>query len=184
MDEQTAIKLLKEGDIGGLEALARSHQLKAVRAAQFITRDLALAEDVVQDCFLRVYRSIGGFDESRAFEPWFMRMVTRAAVNAAQKDARKVPVESEADESWFENLLANELPLEAEIEKNALRREITQAIDKLSPRQRAVILQRYYLGWSEKEMVADLSIAPGSVKWLLNNARSRLRALLAGRSVK
>ena len=184
MDEQTAIKLLKEGDIGGLETLVRMHQLKAVRAAKFITRDAALAEDVVQDCFLRVYRSIGGFDASRAFEPWFMRMVTRAAVNAALKNARKVPIESEAAERWFENLLGSSLPLEAEIENNTLRREITQAIEQLSPRQRAVIVQRYYLGWSEKEMVAELSIAPGSVKWLLNNARTRLRALLAGRSVK
>ncbi len=184
MDEHTAINLLKKGDIAGLEYLVRAHQLKAVRVAKFITRDLALAEDVVQDCFLQAFRSIGGFDSHRAFEPWFMRMVTRAAVATAQKNARKIPIETEADEIWFETLLGSEPAPEAEIEKQTIRAEITQAIDKLSPRQRAVIIQRYYLGWSEKEMVAELSIAPGSVKWLLNTARSRLRALLAGRSVK
>jgi len=184
MDEQTAIKLLKEGDIAGLEYLVRTHQLKAVRVAKFITRDLALAEDVVQDCFLQVFRAIGGFDSRRPFEPWFLRMVTRAAVKAAQKNARKVPIETEADETWFETLLAGEPPIEAQIENRAAQNEIAQAIEQLSPRQRAVVIQRYYLGWSEKEMVAELSIAPGSVKWLLNAARSRLRALLAGRSVK
>ena len=47
-----------------------------------------------------------------------------------------------------------------------------------SPRQRVAIVQRYYLEMSEKEMTQALDIAPGTVKWLLNAARSRLRTLL------
>jgi RNA polymerase sigma-70 factor (ECF subfamily) len=48
----------------------------------------------------------------------------------------------------------------------------------LPPRQRAAIVQRYYLEMSEKEMAEALEAPPGTVKWLLNAARARLRALL------
>jgi RNA polymerase sigma-70 factor (ECF subfamily) len=55
-------------------------------------------------------------------------------------------------------------------------------MQKLSPRQRAVIVQRYFLEMSEKEMAEENHTANGTVKWLLNAARERLRALLAERS--
>ncbi len=54
MDERRAIERIKQGDIGGLEALVRAHQLRAGRAAYLICRERALAEDVVQGAFMRV----------------------------------------------------------------------------------------------------------------------------------
>ena len=61
-DEQTAIQCLKRGDIGGLEFLVHRYQVKAVRTAYLVTRNPALAEEGVQDCFIQAYRAIGGFD--------------------------------------------------------------------------------------------------------------------------
>jgi RNA polymerase sigma-70 factor (ECF subfamily) len=52
------------------------------------------------------------------------------------------------------------------------------AMDRLSSRQRAAVVQRYFLGMTEKEMADTLEAAPGTVKWLLNAARTRLRELL------
>ena len=55
-------------------------------------------------------------------------------------------------------------------------------MQNLSPRQRAVIVQRYFLEMSEKEMAQASGAAAGTIKWLLNAGRERLRVLLAGRS--
>ncbi len=105
MDERRAIQRLRNGDIGGLEFLVREYQVKAVRTAYLITRDVGLAEDVVQDSFLNVYRSIRTFDPTRAFEPWFMRSVVNAAVKMMQKSARQVEAGDEAEaESLFAEL--------------------------------------------------------------------------------
>ena len=62
MEEQEAIARLKRGDVGGLEVLVRGHQVRAVRTVFLITRDRALAEDIVQAAFLRAYERIGQFD--------------------------------------------------------------------------------------------------------------------------
>ena len=59
-----------------------------------------------------------------------------------------------------------------------LKWQISEALAKLPPRQRAVIVQRYYLEMSETEMAETLDAPRGTVKWLLNVARNRLRSLL------
>ncbi|PWH16561.1 MAG: RNA polymerase subunit sigma-24 [Anaerolineae bacterium] len=178
MDEETAIRRLKAGDLAGLEFLVLRYQVKALRVANLITRDLPLAEDVVQDCFLRLIRAIRSFDSQRPFEPWFLRSVVRAAVRAAQQAKRNLHAQSQAEEDWFENLLGSLQSAEAEVEARQTRQSVQDALQQLSPRQRAVLVQRYYLGWSEKEMVDELGLRPGTVKWLLNAARTRLRAVL------
>src|SRR5574339_136147 len=95
MDEQRAIQRLKQGDPDGLEFLVSRYQLKAVRTAFLILRDRGLAEEVVQEAFLRVYRSIRGFDDRRPFEPWFLRSVINASVKMMQRSARQVDLGEE-----------------------------------------------------------------------------------------
>lgn len=180
MDEHQAIQRLKQGDISGLEVLVMRYQVKAVRAAYLITRDLALAEDVVQDCFLHAYHAMRKFDASRPFEPWFMRSVVNAAVKVTQRSARQFQVGDEAEESILAELAQRVESVEAQVESIEVQRQIWDAMQKLSPRQRAVIVQRYFLEMSEKEMAEASGAAAGTIKWLLNAARERLRGLLKG----
>ncbi|NOH02686.1 MAG: RNA polymerase sigma factor [Chloroflexi bacterium] len=180
MDEKQAIQRLKHGDIGGLEYLVLRYQVKAVRTAYLITRDKGLAEDVVQDSFLQAYRSIGGFDSTRPFEPWFLRSVVNASVKIMQRSARQVEAGDEAEaEILFAELAQNANSVESQVEEIEVQNQIWEAMQKLSPRQRAVIVQRYFLEMSEKEMAREARTAAGTVKWMLNAARKRLRVMLA-----
>ena len=178
MDETQAVQQLKQGDISGLEFLVARHQVKAVRTAYLITRDLGLAEDVAQDSFLQAFRSIRGFDSTRPFEPWFMRSVVNASVKMMQRSAKQVEVGDEADESLFAELAARVESVEEQVESIEIQDQIWDAMQKLSPRQRAVIVQRYFLEMSEKEMAEEAGSAVGTVKWMLNAARERLRGLI------
>ena len=90
MEEREAIARLNRGDIAGLETLVRQYQVQAVRTAYLITRDRALAEDIVQAAFLRVYERIGQFDTKRPFGPWFLRSVVNDAIKAATRHEHQV----------------------------------------------------------------------------------------------
>ena len=184
MDEQQAIQRLKQGDIGGLEHLVTKLQLKAIRVSYLITRDLGLAEDVVQDTFLKIFRAIHGFDATYPFEPWFLRSVINASVKVARKSARQIDFDAtrESKESQFAELISRVESVEERVESIELQNQVWDAMEKLSPRQRAVIVQRYFLEMSEKEMAAESGAAVGTIKWLLNAARQRLKTLLAERS--
>ena len=77
MDEKQAITRLKLCDLNALEVLVDLHQLKALRTACLIVGDRALAEDIVQNAFIRAGERIEQFDSQRPFEPWFLRSVIK-----------------------------------------------------------------------------------------------------------
>jgi RNA polymerase sigma-70 factor (ECF subfamily) len=178
--DHEAVRRLKRGDISGLEVLVRRYQVRAVRAAFLITQDEPTAEDVVQDVFLRLYRRIRSFDDRRPLEPYLMRSVVNGALNAARREAKSTSLDEDAGPLDL-RLQAASAETEAEIAEQA--REILSALARLPPRQRAAIVQRYYLELSEQEMALALDAPRGTVKWLLHAARLRLRGLLgSGRS--
>lgn len=176
MDDLQAIQRLKRGDPGGLEQLITHYQVRATRAAFLITHDAAAAEDVVQETFLRIHDRISQFDESLPFEPYLMRSIVHAALNAVRGQARALRLDD--DEHELKELLDRAVSVESQVEYSQLQQEILAALGKLPPRQRAVIVQRYFLQMSEKEMAQVSATAPGTVKWLLHAARERLQQLL------
>ena len=184
MEERPAIARLRRGDISGLETLVQLYQLKAVRAAYLILRDRAAAEDVVQTAFLRVHDRIHQYDPDRPFEPWFLRIVINDAVKAANRSKRHVsmetPIAGDAGEDLtLADLLADPAPGPAdEVERLEIQQAVWAAMGKLSPKQRAVAVLRYYLGYGESEMASTLTIPVGTVKWRLHAARERLQHLL------
>jgi RNA polymerase sigma-70 factor, ECF subfamily len=182
MDDLQAIRQLKKGDIGGLESLVIRYQVKALRAAFLITRDEQIAEDVVQETFVRVFKRIHRFDENRPFAPYLMQSVVNATLDMARKASKREQSFGELES--VERLIASAITVEGQVEFNALKRDILSSLDRLSARQRAAIVMRYYLEMSEKEMSESLNAAPGTVKWLLNAARERLRRLLSERSAE
>lgn len=182
MTEAEAISRLKNDDTSGLDALLQKYQVTAVRAACLITRDRALAEDVVQDAFVRAYQRIHQLRSPDMFGPWFMRSVINAAKKAAIRKERTISLDRPGTQADLDliSLIPDEAPgphdLAAQYE---LRQEVKEALNKLTPLQRAVLVQRYYLGYSEAASAADLDCAPGTVKSRLHNAKEHLRRLLS-----
>jgi RNA polymerase sigma-70 factor, ECF subfamily len=181
VDEREAIARMKQGDIAGLELLFHKYQLQAMRAADFIVRDPALAQDIVQSAFLRAYERIGQFQEEKSFSPWFLRMVVNAAIQAARRQQRWVSTDNDSptgNTSIAEQLLTVDTQLEEALEMNETRQALWQALSRLSPDQRAAVVMRYYLGLSLEEMAEQSNAPTGTVKWRLHAALKRLRGLL------
>lgn len=178
MTEAQAIQRLKKGDIGGMEELVALHQQKALRTACLITRDEETAKDAVQETLLRFYQRIDHFDESRPFEPYLLRSVVNTAINIAEKRKKEVGLDDYLTPIEVESLIQRATSTEDLVEYRQLKQEVLDGISRLAPRERAVIVERYYLELSEKEMAEMHAVAPGTVKWLLNVARKKLRALM------
>lgn len=179
-DEKEAIARLKKGEISGLEILVRKYQLQAVRAAYLITRDRALAEDLVQSAFLRAYERIEQLEVERSFGPWFLRSVVNDALKAVTRRERGVSLEREGPDGEELILTDNQPGPEELLEQVETRLAIGNALNQLSPSQRATIVMRYYLGFSEAAVAQQLGCPPGTVKWRLHAARERLQDLLEG----
>jgi len=186
MNETEAITQLKKGKIAGLQLLVEMYQVDAIQAASLITGDRAIAEDIVQSAFVRVFDKIGGFDETRPFRPWFLRMVVNDSIKAAVQQNSQVSLKDDGenddvDEDYkfvLRTLIENTREPEEAVEKEELVREMRQAIAGLSPSQRAAIVMHYFLNMSTTESANQLNCAPGTLRWHLSVARTKLRTML------
>lgn len=178
MEEQQAIARLKQGDLAGLEALVKQYQALAVHTAYLIVADRSLAEDIVQSAFLKAAEKIEKFDAQRPFRPWFLRMVVNDCLKAAHRQQRNPSLDepSSAVLAWLTDPTPGPEQL---VETNELRQSVWDALQQLSPEQRAVIVQRHFLEMDEAEMAHELQRPPSTVKWWLHTGRERLKTLLS-----
>lgn len=181
MDDQEAIARLKRGEASGLEYLVQRYQVRGLNTAYLITHDAALAEDVVQDAFLSAYKGAGTFDASRSFEPWFLRIVVNGALKAAKRRAKHESLDAGRGAGSLADLVPDLQPGPQQMAELAEMKEaVWSAVQRLSPAQRAMVVQRYYLGFTDAEIASGTGRAVGTVKHLLHRARARLRAVLGG----
>ncbi len=172
MDDETAIACLKQGDMGGLQALVRRYQGQALRTAYLVCLQQDLAQDVVQDAFILAWERIAQFDSRRAFAPWFMRIVTNQALMAVRR-------QQPAGLDSVEDALPDESPSpEQLLEAAETREQVRSALASMTALQRSAIVLRYYVGMDQTEMGSVLGIPVGTVKRRLHDARQRLRRLL------
>jgi RNA polymerase sigma-70 factor, ECF subfamily len=182
MEEHYAIVRLKQGEVGGLEILARQYYLQAVRAAYLIVQDHALAEDVVQNSFINLIGKINQFDETKPFRPWFMRSVVNNSISACRQRKRVVSLDQMDDDYDQVGELFKISNQEASLEEEYINVEtsasVWSALEQLNPQQRAAIVLRYYLELSETDLTEELQRPKSTIKGILFTARRKLRQLL------
>lgn len=174
MDEE--IKLMQQiqaGNKGALARLMQRYQLDAVRVAYGIVLDRDAAEEIAQRTFIAVWEHARQFNTERPFRPWFFRIVVNMAIKEAQRQQRLQPIASIEYQ-----LVEKTSDLATLIETTETNAELHVAIRQLAPAQRAVVVQRYFLGLSEAEMSDELGVPPGTIKSRLFAARQSLRQLL------
>ena len=180
MDEKTAITLMKQGSMRGLEHLVRQYQHRAVQAAFFILQDRMLAEETVQSAFIKVFERIYQFQTDKPFFPWLARIVINDAIKLAKKNSRSISLDEEGDEArqMSEWLMDPQPSVEDQVMALQNIQVLKQALMILTPNQRAAVAMRYFLDMSEAEMAARFEKPASTVKWWLYATRKRLHAYL------
>jgi RNA polymerase sigma-70 factor, ECF subfamily len=177
VEDDKAIAQLRRGDIDGLEILVAHYYVKAVRTAFLITRDQSTAEDIVQSAFVRVYERIDQFDKSKPFAPWFLRSVVNDAVKFITRTREHLPLDDEISDGagYLKEVALRQFD---HMEDMEVQQAVWDALEKLPPQQRAAVVLRYYLDFSEMEAAKELDCPPNTLKWWMSEARSQLRTLL------
>ena len=176
------VAAVKGGDHQAYAELCRRHSKQILRTILLITRNVADAEDTLQETLLKAYIHIGRFEGRSAFSSW----LTRIAINSALMFLRKKrshyvdSLEGDVDGEGFklpEPTDPAHDPEEACI-LNALENECVRAIRCLSPTLRVVVQLRYRENASVAQIAKTLGIPDSTVKSRLFRARSKIRAHL------
>lgn len=171
-----------QGDSASFALLLDRHRPAIIRYIYRKVRNQALAEELSQEVFLRVYRSRHSYRATARFRTWLFRIATHMALNALRDGQKAARHESLSDSHASKPLLRisdGRLSPEERLLREAWLNEVRRAIDSLPDSQRnAVRMQRYHeMEYSEIARVLDCS--ESAVKSLMFRAHEALRERLA-----
>jgi RNA polymerase sigma-70 factor (ECF subfamily) len=183
--ESEVLARVRCGDTDAFEYFVRTYQKRVFRLILTLLRDPSEADSLTQDVFVKAYRGVAEFKGDSAFETW----VTRIAINTVRDHVRRrKPVVSfselgdggEDDGSGLPRSLepADGSSPERDSLSWEIRRRIGEALETLSPRQRAVFVMKHYEEKSINEIGAVTGLDEGTIKSHLFRAARKLRQRL------
>jgi len=177
--EAELMRQVAAGEIGGLEALYDRYHAMAYALALRITTETGLAEDVVQDSFLGVWRNAGRYAEARGtVRSWLLAIVRHRAIDAMRRQRASVALGEEPDEALPANLTLPDIWPEVAGRLDGER--VREAIQTLPPAQRDAIELAYFDGLTQREIATRTGAPLGTVKSRMRLGLVALREQLIG----
>ncbi len=182
-DEKILLERAKKGDIDAFETLVEDYQKKVYNIALRMIGNSHDAEELAQEVFIRVFKSLRNFKEQAQFSTWIYRITTNLCLDELRKrkNRKVVYLDQEIDtgENEVKRQLEDEGPTpDVTAEKNEVRELVLDAIQKLPDNHRTMLILRDLNGMSYDDIAKILNSPEGTVKSRINRARQALKNLL------
>lgn len=183
-DEQVLVDRISSGDSTAFQEFVDRYKKKIYYIAYDITGDHDDAEDVSQEVFIKVFRSLKTFRRNAKISSWLYQISVNASIDLLRKKSSK-PEKSMDDTERAdiqENLPGSSTHAqnpERSAEDLIIQNHISEALQKVSPKERSVFVMRHYNELKIREIAEILSISPGTVKALFYRATRKLRKELS-----
>lgn len=182
MSDQELVIRFCSGECKAIEELINRYKNKVYTYIYFNVRDQHLAEDLFQDTFVKVIKSLqeGKYQENGKLLPWIMRIAHNLIIDYYRRGSQLNTCSNDDFEvDLFNSPKYSELTVEQEIISNQVTRDIRRLIDELPPDQKEIILLRHYLGLSFKEIAEQTNIsintALGRMRYAIINMRKLIK---------
>ena len=173
---------VKEGDGASFGVLLQKHRTPVIHFIYRLVQDPAVAEELAQEAFLRVYRSRESYEPTAKFTTWLFRIATHLALNwlRDEKHERAQERMDEATDDFPARQISDRRPsIEQQLIAGDKVAEIRRAIAALPGNQRAAVLMHKYEEMEYSQIARVLSCSESAVKSLLFRAYETLRMRLA-----
>ena len=182
LQDRQLVELVAENDAGALEALYERYGRPAYSLARRILTDETLAQDVVQEVFLSLWRDARRFDAGRGtVATYLLSMTHHRAVDVVRRE-EKLRRWRTSDEG-LELEPDPKARVEDEVELAERRTEVRTALAELPTAQREALLLAYFGGYTQREVAALVGVPLGTVKTRMAAGMRRMKEALqdAGR---
>jgi RNA polymerase sigma-70 factor, ECF subfamily len=172
---------VREGDETSFALLLAKHRNSVIHFIYRMVQNRAIAEELAQEVFLRVYRSRESYEPTAKFTTWLFRITTHLVLNHV-RDKRNDKLHDSIDEKVEEGPQRQLADRVANVEERMLRQarlaEIRQAIEQLPDKQRGAVLMHKYQEMEYSQIASILGCSESAVKSLLFRAYESLRIKL------
>jgi RNA polymerase sigma-70 factor, ECF subfamily len=173
---------VRDGDSASFGILLEKYRSPVVHFLFRMVQNQAIAEELAQEVFLRVYRARGTYEPSAKFTTWLFRIATHLALNEL-RDSRGEKLQERLDQDSGEMPVRQIRDRRPTVEQHLLSEarldEVRKAVSSLPEKQRAAVLMHKYEEMEYSQIARVLSCSESAVKSLLFRAYETLRARLA-----
>jgi RNA polymerase sigma-70 factor (ECF subfamily) len=173
---------VRDGDSVSFALLLERHRGPVIHFVYRMVLNQAIAEELAQEVFLRVYRSRASYEPTAKFTTWLFRIATHLALNWI-RDAKNEKNQQSLDEDSQEGISRQVSDRQPTIEQKMIRqaklKEVRAAIETLPAKQRAAVLMHKYEEMEYSQIAKILQCSESAVKSLLFRAYETLRLRLA-----
>jgi RNA polymerase sigma-70 factor, ECF subfamily len=173
------VEQARAGDQEAFRALVEGHSRPIFRTAFRILGDEPQAEDVVQETFLRAYRSLGKFDGRSQFGSWLYRIAVNCAYDLMRHEKRRGGASDLPDDGVLELLASDEPHPDRRVQSGEIGRAVRRVLAAMSAAERSAFALRHFEGRSIQEIGQMLGMRDGATKQAVFRAVRKLRAALA-----
>lgn len=152
LTDNELVQEIKTGNRKAFSEIVKRHQKSLLRMSLRFVRDLDMAEDVVQESFIKAFEKLNAFEGRASFKSWLFQIAVNTAKNKLRERRRAM---TDIDSVQ----LAVGAVAETSLVHSALSQEIQEEIDKLPTKQRTALILRVYEDLSFKE-IADIMECP------------------------
>lgn len=182
MDEKHILTRARRGDVAAFEELVRLYEKRVYAVALRSSGNPEDADDIVQEVFLRAWRSIESFRGDSGFSTWLFRITMNLCVDHARHRHAQPQTQPIVTDDETERPIPDTTPTpEEHLDNRELGRELAAALAEVSEEHRRIVLLRDVSGMSYTEIAEVLEISEGTVKSRLSRARIALRKVLLRR---
>jgi len=186
MKDQELVNQFLIGDHTSLESLINRHKNRVYTYILLIVKDQQLAEDIFQDTFIKVIKSLrkGKYQEKGIFASWVIRIAHNLIIDHYRKAKHLKTLSNEDKEvDIFNSKKFADANVEEEIIKNQISRDVRKLVDELPEDQKQVILLRHYGGLSFKEIAEQTNVSINTALGRMRYALINLRKLIDQKKV-
>jgi len=176
LDDAAAVAQAKSGDQEAFRLLVDRHSRSIYRLAFRMTGRPEDAEDVVQETFVRAYRQLARFEARSNFGTWLYRIGFNCSIDYMRSKPRR---ESPEPDDALERLSGQGEPdADDLVFAGEIGRRVQDALQELSPQERAAFLMRHYHGCSIEEICQALDLKSNAAKHSIFRAVKKMRVAL------
>ncbi len=168
-EEPSLIRQAQEGDRRAFRTLVERHQQRIFWLAYDLTGNMQDAQDLSQETFVKMFRSLGFFRGDAKLSSWLHRITVNSWISTRRRGREKLrEMEQPLEDEIVENRADWDLETNPErsVDNDLKRRQIQRALERLSDRERAVFVMRHFHGSKTAEICGALNLTSGTVKTL------------------
>lgn len=173
----------RNGSEAAFDLLVDRYQSKVFTTIYLIVKDQYVAEDLLQDVFVKVVQTIHSdrYSEEGKFQPWLMRIAHNLAIDFFRKSKRSPTILMEDGSNLFNSLMFAEASIEDHRVKEETLEMVKKLIEELPEAQKEVLVMRHYLDMSFQEIAdqtgVSINTALGRMRYALIHLRKKMKQL-------